>query len=286
MSILDLQLYQAAWGGRVVEVRSLLRDHPNLDVNLGYSGDHWTALHVASREGYVEVVKLLLAHPHIHVNVQNGLGQTPLMNSCNNGQAGVVQLLLKDPRVDVTLDDSNGRTPLWYASCYGHRKVVEWLIASGRELGDFDKKGKPLNGDGTESTALEIAREKNKTEVVTVLKKFMKDPAQIRYELRVKLGFPDVQVAEVFAAMVFLCDDLLQLKAANAPTTSKPKAIAAAASATAATRFFAIAKRLPMELQMILCHRAMNSAKESILSKDSEAAFKALAVILLRSQSK
>jgi len=79
--------------------------------------------------------------------------------------------------------------------------------------------------------------------------------------------------AEVFALTVFLCDDLLQFKPALVTTTP-------AATTPPALRFFTIAKRLPMELQMILCHRAMGSTKESILRKDSETAFKALARIL------
>jgi len=41
-----------------------------------------------------------------------------------------------------------------------------------------------------------------------------------------------------------------------------------------------------MELQMVLCHRVMGSAKDSILLIDSEVAFKALATILHRSQLK
>jgi len=40
-----------------------------------------------------------------------------------------------------------------------------------------------------------------------------------------------------------------------------------------------------MELQMILCRHAVGSTKENILLKDSEAAFKSLARILLLSQA-
>ena len=39
---------------------------------------------------------------------------------------------------------------------------------------------------------------------------------------------------------------------------------------------------LPMEVQMILCHRAVGSAKDGILSKDSEAAFKSLGKTLAK----
>ena len=68
--------------------------------------------------------------------------------------------------------------------------------------------------------------------------------------------------------------DLLQLKPASLASTPNP--------ADAATRFFTIASKLPMELQMILCHRAVGSMKDSVLSQDSEVAFKSLAKTLLR----
>ena len=143
--------------------------------------------------------------------------------------------------------------------------MIEWLVASGRDLGDCkNKKGK--HWDDNEYTALEIAREEDQTEAVSLLERFIANPTQTRFDLRVKLGVLNEVAAEVVALTVFLCDDLLQLKPALD---------------TAATRFFTIVKRLPMELQMILCHRAVGSMKQNILHKDSEAAFKSLARILL-----
>jgi len=73
---------------------------------------------------------------------------------------------------------------------------------------------------------------------------------------------------------------LLQLR-----TTGAIHSISTPAAASA-TRFFAIAWRLPMELQMILCHQVVGSANDSILSQYSEAAFKSLARTLLPSESK
>ena len=83
------------------------------------------------------------------------------------------------------------------------------------------------------------------------------------------LGLQDEVAAEVFALTVFLCDDLLQLKPASH------------SAIPAALRFFAISSKLPMELQMILCHRVVGSMKQNIIQKDSEPAFKSLARIHL-----
>ena len=91
-----------------------------------------------------------------------------------------------------------------------------------------------------------------------------------------ELGLLDELAADIFALMVFLCDGLLKLKAI--PTTP--------AAAGTPPRFFVIASNMPMELQMVLCHRVVGSMEQNILSVDSEAAFKSLARILLLSQSK
>ena len=171
--------------GRVSEVSSLLRDHPEINVNFA-ANTEWTPLHASSFHDHVEVVKLLLAHPNINVNVKSTSGLTPLSLCCESGHVGVVRLLLKDPRVDVTSDDNNGCTPLWHASYWGNHEIIESLIASGRDLGDV--KSKKVSVAGKDYTALEIARESQKIEVVALLERFMANPTQTRHEVRVKLG--------------------------------------------------------------------------------------------------
>ena len=195
------------------------------------------------------------------------MGQTPFLFACLYVHLLVVRML-KDPHVDATLDDGNGCTPLWYASRWGYCKVIEWLIASGRDLGDIEnKKG---NWGIENYSALEIARWQEMSEVESLLELFMANPEKIRSMVRVKLGMW-MMAAELFAIVVFLCDDLLQLKPASHPAAPKPTAV----------RFFTIASKLPMELQMILCRRVVGSMKQNILRKDSEAAFKSLARELL-----
>jgi len=85
--------------------------------------------------------------------------------------------------------------------------------------------------------------------------------------MRVELGWYVQQAAEIFALVVFVSDGLLQI---NDTKTTTP-----------AARFFSIARRLPLELQMMLCFRQVESQKEIISGKDSEVAFKSLAESLL-----
>jgi len=261
----------AATYNRVEEIASLLRNHPDLNVNQK-DEEGLTLLHSAALNNHVEVVKLLLAHPAITVNVQTSEKVTAFYFGCVKKHVAVIQVLLQDPRVDVTLGDDCGRTPLWWAAYWGHCELVEWITAARRDLGDHvkNKKGKWV---GHEFTALGIARKQNKTEMMSLLERFMANQVVTRHEIRVKLGLQDELAAEIFALTVFLCDELLQLTTTNEIV------------AGGATRFFVIASKLPMELQMVLSHRAVGSKKQNILVKDSEAAFKSLATILL-SESK
>jgi len=117
-------------------------------------------------------------------------------------------------------------------------------------------------GDAYKTDAIGWAKKYGITEVVTLLERFRRDTAQTRHAMRVELGWYDVMAAEMFALVVFVSDGLLQIKV----TTSSP-----------AARFISIARRLPLELQMVLCYRQVGSVKEIIPGKDSEVAFKELA---------
>jgi len=262
----------AANYGRLEEVKTLLREQPSLDVNWKSQSGH-TALHRASHNGHWRIVKLLLAHPAIDVNVKNVDGIPPFSYACENGHTEVLRVLLKDPRVDTTLVDDYEHTPLWQAARSGHREVIAGFIASERDLGDLEKKGE---WEEEYHTAIEIATLENNTEVVTLLESFRANPTQTRHDVRVELGVLDEVAAEIFALTIFLCDDLLRLNSAALASiaTSDPT------TAATAVRFFVIAKKVPMELQMILCRRVVGSVKDNILSKDSEAAFKSLTEIL------
>ena len=164
--------------------------------------------------------------------------------------------MLKDSRVKVNELENNRHTPLGYVAGNGHIEVIKWWIASGREV----DLGKP--GDVDKTDAFGRAKQSGKTEVATLLERFKNNPEETRHNMRVELGLLDELAAEMFALVVFVSDGLLQMKD-PAPTP--------------ASRFFNIARKVPLELQMILCCRLAGTPKEIIQGKNSEAAFKKLA---------
>jgi len=239
-------------------VKEILRNNPTLNVNLStvHDSDN-TALSVACRNGHDSIVSILLAHPDIDVNQKDPNGCTPFSSACFQGQTSCARLLLKDPRVQVGESSHSGHTPLRWVAVKGYLAVIKWWIASGREM----DLGEP--GD-SKTDAIGEARKKDKTNVVTLLKRFKESPERTRYQVRVELGLVDEVAAEIFAFVVFLSDGLLQVTQGDQSTTSP------------AVRFFSIACQLPLELQMVLCYRVAGSCKEIIHGKDSEVAFREL----------
>ena len=97
----------------------------------------------------------------------------------------MVKELLRDARVDTTLMAENGGTALWIAAQKGHCDVIKWILASGRELGELEAKGKAKNGI---YTPLGIAKQSNHPLVVALLERFTANPVATRRELRLELG--------------------------------------------------------------------------------------------------
>ena len=69
-----------------------------------------TALHIAAFWNVVPVVKRLLAHPNVNVNVMASKGATPLHVACHRGHSAVIILLLRHPSTAVNVG--------WTVSCF------------------------------------------------------------------------------------------------------------------------------------------------------------------------
>jgi len=254
---MEKTLYSAADGGEVEEVKSILRKNPSLNVNWkNKKAGAYTALSAACYNGHDSVVSILLAHPDIDPNSKHKDGDTPFFIACWNGNLSCVRLLLQDQRVMVNEPNNDGRIPLWVAAINGRHDMIKLWIVSGREM----NLGKP--GDVYTTDAIGAATSHKNTAVVSLLENVKSDATKTRHAMRVELGWYDEAAAEMFALVVFVSDGLLQVN----ETIPSP-----------AARFIGIAKRLPLELQMVLCRRVVGSDKEIIPGKDSEVAFKELA---------
>src|SRR5437016_3037823 len=97
---MEEELYEACRHGRDNEVKSILINHPNLNINWKNENHFgFTSLLVACECGHSSVVSILLAHPDINVNQKRNNGSTPFLYACINDYSSVVELLLKDARV-------------------------------------------------------------------------------------------------------------------------------------------------------------------------------------------
>ena len=88
-----------------------------------------TALHIAVRNGNLDIISLLLSVKICKVNICNAVGQCPLRIACSSGNVQVVRLLLAIPRVNVNSRDLYGGTPLFNAAKSGDLEMVKILAS-------------------------------------------------------------------------------------------------------------------------------------------------------------
>ena len=99
-------LYVAVDHGHTSMVKLLL-DHADIDLNLR-NAFGITSLYLAASRGNTSIVKLLLDHAGIDVNLQNEFGSVPLHIAAIRGQISTVKLLCAHPKIDMDLRDNEG----------------------------------------------------------------------------------------------------------------------------------------------------------------------------------
>ncbi len=104
-----------------------------INVNL-QDKSNYTALVLASRKNYIEIIILLLEIETINVNLQTKYGGTALMWASRKGYIEVVKLLLEHEDINVNLQDIDEETALIFASKNSYIEIVELLLAKGATL--------------------------------------------------------------------------------------------------------------------------------------------------------
>jgi len=163
-----------------------------------------------------------------------------------------VEALLASPR----LLDGDHWIPVSLACLYNHLPMVEWMLAVMPVIPaivECLREGLLSNGFSADAGIRELVAD------------YIWDPAAARRYLRLGQHLTNEEAAGLFALLVFLCDGFLQFRHPHGRSQQ---------------RFLGMGSALPIELQMRLCHMAAGSDPEAsvILAKDSEPAFRALAL--------
>ncbi|KAF0688198.1 hypothetical protein As57867_020103, partial [Aphanomyces stellatus] len=122
-------LISASMNGHAEVVRMLL-DHGGVDINV-VERNGISALISASMNGHAEVVRMLLDHGGVDINVVEMWDNSALIRASENGHAEVVRMLLDHGGVDINVVDRNGISALISASMNGHAEVVRVLLDHG-----------------------------------------------------------------------------------------------------------------------------------------------------------
>ena len=121
-----------------------------------------TALLIASRKGYVELVEMLLNNG-ADVNATDNNGDTALSFASQNGHTEIVAMLLA-ARADVNIKSDFGGTALMLASLRGHTEIVAKLLAARADVNAENNYGQ---------TALSLASLNGHTDIVKLLKQYI-----------------------------------------------------------------------------------------------------------------
>ena len=88
-----------------------------------------TPLHLACRQGNLDIVKFLTIEQNVNANHQNRMGDTPLHCICRTGRGDILQVML--PHCKLNIQNHYGDTPLHCACSGGHEDSVKTLLSSG-----------------------------------------------------------------------------------------------------------------------------------------------------------
>lgn len=156
---LQKELSKAIRDGKVEDVKHIIE--AGVEVNAVLSYMQLTPLSLASYQGYVDIIALLLDNgADISAQNKNQYETTALIEAAQRGHLDAVKLLL-ERGADINQRDGFGDPALNWATYYGHKEVVQFLIASKAELTVIGSGG---------GTALNTAIAQGHTEIEQILR--------------------------------------------------------------------------------------------------------------------
>ena len=101
--------------------------------------DELTPLHLASREGHLDIARFLVEHG-ANLAAQDKHGSTPLHDTSCNGRLDLARFFVEHG-ANVAAQDQHGSTPLHQASGRGHLDRARFLIEHGANVVAEDQNG-------------------------------------------------------------------------------------------------------------------------------------------------
>jgi ankyrin repeat protein len=153
-------LHLAAKEGHVELVRVLLGCALELQLH-AVNKDENTPLHLAIKGGYLEVVKVFLEHADgekLRLYSTNGEGNSPLHLAIEEGHVEVVKQLLERAGTKLNLNTTNygDNTPLHLAAEAGQDEIVAMLLALDAPKQTTESDSTEMNNDQRRTTKLNL----------------------------------------------------------------------------------------------------------------------------------
>jgi hypothetical protein len=241
----------------VEELKQLIDSNPDINFNHLW-GFHfnWSLVHEATHNGKLKTLEYLLSLPEIDVNYEVAGMQTPLHTAVLKKQVGSVKLLLQHPGVNKWTLDFTQQTPFQIST---RRKTLSVEIIKWWVVLDSAFSGVELKGRALETVRKVKCGRMTVSSIRHLATKLEKNPRYTRFSFCIDLNHGTERSLFLFALVILECDGFLKIKKEKESDLQ---------------RFFSMAGRLPIEIQMILCNMAYGSTGEIIKSKDLDMGLK------------
>ena len=151
-----LDIFEATSAGDLPSLQKALSADP-ASVQ-AFSGDGWTALHLAAAFGTPEAVRVLLENgASVHAVSKNPQANQPLHAALALGRNPESVLLLLKAGADPNAKQTAGYTAIFSAAAGNRRDLVEILIANGADPGIQNDFGQTAAGFARERGHAELA---------------------------------------------------------------------------------------------------------------------------------
>ena len=160
-------IYKKIWDeeildSEIIQEMESAKKIPGFDINLTHDDNGWSLLTAAVWQDRKELVEYLLSNPNININHKD-------LYACDQGS--ILKLLLNHKDLDVNIQNSWGRTGLYWVCRWGHKACVrEYLLDARVNTSICDILGGTAWGIALKYGYLGIAKIINNSRYTTLLR--------------------------------------------------------------------------------------------------------------------